>query len=353
MLFSNTDTAYFAHSYGLRDRPFVVPKDSSLHGLQSQAQEVVQYLLRISDGHIIFGANIASLTAVILTKIRSNKVCFGRHELKWNEKLFEKQVIMDDNFTFSNRFFAENAPKKPTIAPIKSKWCIEKPNADFRWSQVYYTSRISRLTGEPQMTSIRYRQLKATFPDLVIIVDYAQTIGALIADVSQECDIALWLSSKFIGANPHLWFAWISPNMVQKYPQLGELTSLARPDYIVDYAGLVHHVTNIQKCNNLADHIKDCRENIFDILGSHDIAPIVPSGQPDHFITFSVGDKEKTNIFQKGTELKGILLTSTLWNWSFDESWVPPMIRMGINYETTESDIISFKESISNYPAKL
>lgn len=85
---------------------------------------------------------------------------------------------------------------------------------------ILYISAISRLTGERLINREKYRILKQQFPESIIVVDGAQMVGAMIEDVSQFSDIFLGLSSKFIGANPHIAFAWISPKMLKKFPQL-------------------------------------------------------------------------------------------------------------------------------------
>jgi hypothetical protein len=346
---SNTlNQAYFGHTYGLRDRPFRVEWNPAINTLQDRAKDIVKYLLQVQNGHIIFGANIAAMTVQIFQALEAKHVCFGRHELKWNAKLFRWNTIAEEDFTFSNRFFSDSTLGKTVLEQVPSDFSIEGKGT-LNQKDIYYTSVISRLSGERLMTPQKYQELKQTYPHLTIIVDYAQTIWALIEDVTQFSDIALWVSSKFIGANPHLWFAWISPEMLEKFPQLGELNSIARPDYMVDYAGLIHHGENIREVNEqwvLSEKILEHRRQILTILESHWLSPIVSTGQPNHFITFAPSSRKYTKQFEIGMRKKWIILSTTLWKWSFDERWISPRIRMGVNYETTDADILAFDKAL-------
>ncbi len=344
--------AYFSHPYGLRDRYYSGREFRTISEAQEKCTYTVQQLMWVSHlvWKIIFWINTAELTTKILRIISPEQVTFWPHELRWNSYIFGTGYIPEKEnvFTYPDRIFQNGEREKPKIKKIsRSPYRISR---NFLNSTCIYVSRISRLDGRSMMNEDLYRWIKSRDPNSIVIVDTAQTIWALIEDVSKYCDIALGISSKFIGSNPHLAFGWISQWVLDRFTQLQNFVSVHKKDYITDYSQLYHHGTIITKKHwngELENHINFCSNRIKSIIEQSGYPTITPPLQPPHFITFSIWwSYRKTEIFRKYMAQRWILLSSTGGNWSFDESDIQPMIRMGINYETTEEEVNAFKATL-------
>ncbi len=341
------DEVYFWHQYGLHNRslPAILP---NTEGILERTHALVIKLLDNDSGSISFFPNIATATSEIVSSLPKPSVLYHPHDLQWNATLFG-EGILDSNqwvFTYPNRFFETNSSlKKPSIQKIQ--WTYRVWEAEtMRDGDILYISAISRLTGERLMDREKYQIIKQRFPGSIVMVDGAQMVGAVIEDVSQFSDIFLGLSSKFIGANPHIVFAWISPEILQRFPQLWDVNSVDPREYRVDYEGLIYHGDKIlQKAdsNLLQKEILSRRTELLSILKENGYSVMAPPSQAPNFITFSVWDEDATQRFEQTMKEHRIILSSTLWNWSF-ENPQEPLIRMGINYETTKEDINLFSK---------
>jgi len=214
---------------------------------------------------------------------------------------------------------------------------------------IFCLSHVSRLDGGTQDVERVFRTVKARHPDSVVLVDGAQSLGVLEPpDVNRVADVYLGMSSKFLGAEPNLGFAFFSDAFYERcgrgYPEIDPQThdkdlyslreSLRQPLYGGGYHAWIAG-------------LKD-----YALARLRDAAPsrvFAPAHQSPGCLTLDFQSKEENRRFVAYAEREGVIVSENANDaWSIIPAPVP-LVRVGLSVRTTRADIDRLVEIVATY----
>jgi hypothetical protein len=213
---------YLDQAWGIR-KPNIKKVPTNPKKLLIKLDGQVRKLLCISKQEFLsFSQNattslIYSLFPILNSK--NYKVFVSSHEIKWIEDLFSTGKLPIDKTTYPNYAKLENVSfvKKP-FKVFDPFTLINNPEKVIGASPcIVILSHVSRVTGETLVSQKLYSAIKRLNKDNIVVIDGCQAVGAIPVKPSSLSDIYLGVSSKFIGAEPHIGFCWIRKNIVQKF----------------------------------------------------------------------------------------------------------------------------------------
>lgn len=264
-------------------------------------------------------------------------VYISTHEVKYFKLLFERGALPTQYATSPNyaRQKSEKFIKKgvgffePNILVDKIQQILSP-----RKPSIVILSHVSRVTGELLVTEKIFQKIKRINSENILIVDGAQAVGAITVNVKKISDIYLGVTSKFIGAEPHLSFCWIQKNIVRKY-QINQWTLDSR-EYVKEIYSAVRAVDNLKTKD---ENISDKRKYLEKKLSKHNIPIWKPESQVDNILLIPLNknslDKTIVNLSSKG------IIVSSNTNWSNEEPELP-CLRVSISSRTTTKQIDGF-----------
>lgn len=306
------------------------------------ADFLCKHLIQTDAGKVFFAQNMSTHLAHITSLIKKVSleiahVYISDHEIKWMKELLETPDLQPDA-TYSNYHRNEYiAHPSFTVKTIKFN---EFPDAvrETEVPSIFFISHVSRLTGEIVDIASLYKLIKDTNPNSLLIVDGAQSLGALEPiDVNTSCDVYSGLSSKFIGAEPHLGMFFSSDSFYNKY--IGSRQNYPEFDteaHSKDLFSLWENLQNPGYLENYHSHITSIKNYALESLKDSSII-YTPPHQAANFLTLNFGSKEANQIFVSKAEESGIIVSDNT-QWSITEPDMP-LVRVGISVRTTKDDI--------------
>lgn len=283
-------------------------------------------------------ANVATLVEQINPSIKTAIV--SNHEIRWLKEMFEIPGYQPDS-THSNYH-----PNEPVHSPTFAVRLADFPSfADtIRTTEgpaIFYVSHISRLTGETQDIQELCRLVRAQHPDSVLMIDGAQALGVTEpVDVNGSSDVYLGMSSKFLGAEPNLGFAFFAQDFAKKY-HIQEHYPLFNPKaYDKDLFSLWESLQNPLYQSDYHSYIVGLKAYAEQKMREH--APsllYVPPKQSPGFLTLDFGSKGGAEQFVAYAAEHGVIISDNA-----NDAWsiIPapkPLVRVGISVRTTAADI--------------
>lgn len=213
---------------------------------------------------------------------------------------------------------------------------------------IFFISHISRLTGEIARISSLSKSIRSK--NSILIVDGSQSIGAIGSiEMEDMGDVYLGVSSKFIGAEPHLGFAFISDNFFDKY--IKDINNYPTFDAVVhakDIYSLSESLKNPLYSSDYSAYIADLKKYALEKMNGLDKNILyIPESQAQNFLTLNFGSVENTKNFVEFAKSLGVIVSDNT-EWSVAEPTVP-LVRIGLSVRVTEKDVDNLIEVVDKY----
>lgn len=213
---------YLDQAWGIRESN-INKSPARPEKLFSELNSQIRKLLNISSQEFLsFSQNattslIHSLFTILNRK--NYKIFVSSHEIKWLEDLFSKGKLPTNKTTYPNYAKLENVSfVKKTFKVFDPLTLISNPQKVLGKAPcIVILSHVSRLTGETLASHKAYSAIKKLNKDNIVVIDGCQAVGAIPVKAKTVSDIYLGVTSKFIGAEPHIGFAWIRKEVVRKF----------------------------------------------------------------------------------------------------------------------------------------
>lgn len=307
--------------------------------------------------NVFFAQNLTTHLAYILSFVKLKTpnlsgVYMSDHEISWIKKTLEVLDYTPDN-THSNYHLNEKIKHPAFDVKIFPFDNFEKKVAAVRQPSIFYISHVSRLSGEIFSISSAYQTIKEASPDSILIVDGAQSLGAMERfDIENNCDVYLGLSSKFIGAEPHLGFAFMSRWFFQKYVlDVKNYPTFDVKKYSKDVFSLWNSLKYPIFESDFVEYIKKLKKYAvkrFNFLRNETL--YIPAKQSPHFLTLNFGSTLLNKRFVDFAAKKGIALSDNS-GWCISEPKIP-LVRVGLSVRVTELDVDILADTVYEYIKK-
>ncbi len=270
----------------------------------------------------------------ILKKNNPFKILVSSHEIRWYKDLFSLGRLPIGETTYPNY------AGQRKVAFIKKSMTVFDPHAFIKNPQkflpshrpaIIVISHVSRLTGELFMTPKIYRIIKRMHKDNIVIVDGCQAVGAIFVRPQSMSDIYVGVTSKFIGAEPHIGFYWVRSSLAKKYgikPKSINLQLFSRELY-----SAVHALRILRRTGMNISSIRSYFEKSLNKV--HIPFLKMPAGQR-HILLIPAKRKKLSQIIEI-LEKKGIIAASNT-SYSIREP-VNPALRISITPHMERKDV--------------
>ncbi|GEM_PF-2383404 len=299
---------------------------------------------------IKFAQNVTTHVAQIVTRIKkkipSAQVCVDSHEVAWIPKSLEAGSLVTENITSPN--FAGLKQKRfpaTQVRIIDPKTLLQNISMISSGDRpvVIVLSHVSRLSGETFPVKEIYRKMKKINPDSVLVVDGAQVAGAMKFDVRDSCDAYIGMTSKFIGGQPNLAVAYLSPEFGSKY--LGKYPSIKASEFASEAHSAMKAFSHPVFKRNFSERINRMRSLALSKLkGVKGISVQSPPNQAPQIITIKVGNRQKTLETVEKLKKRGVEIFHNL-GYSVVEP-ARPLLRVSIGAKTSRVEIDKFVEEL-------
>ncbi len=305
----------------------------------------------VDKGAIEFAQNttthIAYLIEIIKTKYPDAIVFLDSHEIKWLKKTIENGKLPLNEMTYGNyvrhsyqHIFPKSEVKIFTISNI-----VRLRKTHNHTPVIIVISHVSRQTGEIVATKKLLASLSRVNRNAFFIIDGAQFLGPIPEYIKHLSGAYLTVSSKFIGAEPHLGVAYLSNNLKRSFPHTYPHFESGR--YIKEIYSAVCSLSQLQQVHSHYAHIRFLRTFCFrELRKNNNLRVISPRNQVPWIVTVRVGNNTKTWSVVK--LLKEQFNVSVYQNISFSVSKPDtPMIRISISPRTRQKDIQILAQGLS------
>lgn len=295
--------------------------------------------------------HLAQILKIIQTERKDIKnIYVSSHEIKWLKNMLKNGENKIDA-THSN--YRKNTKINcPTFHfELFSFEDAEKTIKNSPGPSIFFISHISRLSGEISKLSALYKSIKSK--NSILIVDGSQSIGASAPfKADNVCDVYLGVSSKFIGAEPHLGFAFISKEFFSKYIRdIKNYPVFKTKSHARDIYSLHENLKNPLYARNYSKYILNLKKYALEkikILNKNIL--FAPKNQAPHFLTLNFGSISKNKDFIKFAKSFGVIVSDNT-NWSITEPRIS-LVRVGLSVKINNEDINNLAEIIKNYTNK-
>ncbi len=356
LLIESADTVYLNDPDGRKVSCLTnVKVDQPERLLESVSSFMCLHFMRTDKSKLFFAQNISTHLAQLLGIIKSerkdiSKIYVSSHEIKWIKNMLETDGYQP-SATHSN-YHENTIINSPTfnveVFPFED---VEKTINKVTEPIIFFISHVSRLTGEVSDIASIYKSIKSK--NSILIVDGSQSVGAIgPVEIKDVGDVYLGVSSKFIGAEPHLGFAFISDNFFDKY--IKDTNNYPAFDAVVhakDIYSLSENLKNPLYSSDYSTHIINLKKYALEKMESLDKNILFLSkNQAQNFLTLNFGSIEKNKSFVEFSKNLGVTVSDNT-EWSIAEPTVP-LVRIGLSVRVTKKDIDSLIEIVSKYIKK-
>lgn len=266
-------------------------------------------------------------------------VLVDSHEVKWVKDSLEKGVLDRQNMTRPD--FAR--PQSRRLAPVPVQTIEPKQLVSNRLEAlvgrrpvILVVTHVSRLDGSTLPFRSIYEKMKSLNPKSILIVDGAQTTGAMRPQLRGACDMYIGVTSKFVDAVPHLAAAYIAPDLLRT--SLKRYPSLRPSEFAQEAASAVERLSHPRFDARTAHRIRSMRRFALGLLRDVKTVRVVsPKNQAPQIITLAVGSAQKTRQAVATLGKSGVVVSHNL-DYSIS-SPTRPLIRVSIGAATTQEEI--------------
>lgn len=321
-----------------------VPINNPEELLNASADFLCRKLINSDKTRLFFAQNLTTHLVQILSIVKKEndsftKVYLSDHEIKWIKEMLEgsryKLDATHSNYhgnevisypTFGVEVFPFNNPDK----------MIENNNEP----AIFFISHVSRLTGEITNIASIFKLIKSKNSNSILIVDGAQSVGAIgPIKVEGACDVYLGVSSKFIGAEPHLGFVCLSESFFERYVKNRNNYSFFNVEkHKQDIYSLFSSLQNILFQSDYQAEIENLKKYAISKINSLDKNTLyLPPNQAPNFLTLNFGSLEKNKKFIEFASEQQIIVSDNI-EWSIITPSVS-LIRIGLSVRAKGKDI--------------
>ncbi len=322
--------------------------------LKCSADFLCKYFVHCDTTSLYFAQNLSTHLAQILSIIKIQRSNISRfyisdHEINWIKKMLEIPQYQPDA-THSN--YHDNDPIDCPTFDVKvfpfneSEWIAE----EYDDPTIFFISHVSRLTGELNDIAALFKLIKSKNPQSIFIVDGSQSIGATRPiELKDSCDVYLGISSKFIGAEPHLGLAFISDQFFQEYVQDRDNYPIFNVEkYQKDIYSLAVNLRNPIYLSDYSVYIENLKKYAVEKVNMLDRNILyVPTNQAPQFLTLNFGSADHNKKFIEFAKNQKIIVSDNT-GWSIVKPDIP-LVRIGLSVRITEKDIDRLVEIIDKY----
>lgn len=299
---------------------------------------------------LMFAQNIVTHVVQIVRGVKKKhpdlQVLVDSHNVPWIKNTFETGVTHPD-MTRPNYARLRHKKIEPTnvLAIDPKKLLADLPKlVNRKRPSVIVLSHVSRLTGEIFPVKKIYERLKQISPDSVLIVDGAQVAGAMKFDVTNSCDAYISVTSKFLGAEPNLAVAYLSPEMLSRH--LENYPGLKQGEFVREAHSAIQAISHPVFEKDFETRIKNMREIAMEkLIGIKGVSIRRVKDQAPHIITLRVGNSQRTKQIVDELRKRGIDVFHNM-NWSIIEPKTP-LLRVSISAKTSRQEIEKFCRELS------
>lgn len=297
----------------------------------------------VNEASIEFAQNtsthLAYCVEIIKRKYPNVVVFLDSHEIGWLRRMFALGALPVKTMTYGNYKHSCHPyqfPRSDVVIFTPSNLISLRKRYQHK-TAIVVLSHISRQSGEVLATPSLLRNTAKFDPETFFLIDGAQGLGAIPDFIKKKSCAYLTVSSKFIGAEPHLGIVHLSQrfknNFTCEYPRF----------YPDEYAREIYSaVSELGRISNDHSYLaritllrKLCLEKMREIPGVRIVAP--PTQVP-WLVTIAIGSERKTyEIVKRLKETFDIIVYHNI-SYSVCKPTVP-MIRISISPRTTMSDV--------------
>ncbi len=209
-------------------------------------------------------------------------IFISNHEIKWFKTLFGTGKLPVRETTYPNYVKQKSVPFiKKDVTLFNPEVNLENIEKVIRKKPaIIIISHVSRMTGERFVNEKLYREIKKINPHNILIVDGSQSVGILSVNPKKISDIYLGVTSKFINAEPHIGFCYISKSLRKKYNM--DQWSIDPKEFSREiYSTLV----NIKKVIINSKILRQKRNYLEKLIKENDLTVYKTQNQVDYIVT--------------------------------------------------------------------
>ena len=296
---------------------------------------------RVTD--VRFAQNVSTHIVQMVSAVKKThptaRVLVDSHEVPWVMESLDNGRLMHENMTYPNYAAMKKAsfPRTDVEALDPDEFARNVGTfVDKKRPSIIVLSHISRLTGKQYPIKEIYDKMKEINPDSILIVDGAQVAGAMKYAVAGACDAYVTTTSKFVGAEPLISMAYLSPQFrsrhVSRYP------GIKQADFGREAHSAVQRFSDRVYAGDFEEKIRKTRayalEKIQPIRG---VTVRYARGQAPHILTLDVGGRARALEVVEKLKKERVDVFHNM-NWSIVEPRIP-MVRISISPKTTKSEI--------------
>ncbi len=300
--------------------------------------------------NIFFAQNISTHIAYVIEMISQKRkiphVWVDGSAVRWIPFQIQEGRLIEEQMTYPNYAkrhgfnFTKNAVK---IFNAYDPDMLQLAYASYERPRHFLLSHVSRLDGVEFDVNQFYTYLKMMCEDSILIVDGAQTLGAMRIEVEKTSDIYTASTSKFLGGEPNVGIAYISPFFQKEFfSKTGGYPKFNTDVYSRELYSARQEILNILP--NYELHIQKLKDYAVSECKKKRIPVLVPESQVSHFLTVQVESETDAEAIVQQMKSRGIYISHNL-HYSVVEPAIP-LIRISLSAHTTQKDIDAF---IKNY----
>jgi selenocysteine lyase/cysteine desulfurase len=215
---------YFNDPVGLKTKQIKLDEVKGIEELLLDSVSIISTkILDASNFKVFFAQNLTTHFSDLLNVVKSknakiNKVYITDHEVKWIADLITKKDYSPADMTHSNYGINEKIFHPPYEIEIIDFESASEIVCEIKEPAIFFFSHISRMTGQLIEAEKIFNTIKNNNLDSIIVLDGAQVLGGSVRPILKNiCDVYLGVSSKFLGAEPHIGIAAISIDLFNRY----------------------------------------------------------------------------------------------------------------------------------------
>lgn len=313
--------------------------------MQMSKDFICANIIKANPDTMVFAQNITTHLARILDRVKDvcpqlDTVVMSNHELRWLKEMLEIPGYQPDA-TRSNYRDANDPIESPffSVKVVDFHEYAQAIRSQGDKPTVYYVSHISRLTGEMQDIKELYSLIKEQNSQSLLIVDGAQSLGVLEPfDIEGMCDVYLGMSSKFLGAEPHVGFAFFSNEFYESHSKGRQYDDFDPRNHARDLHSLWDNLQNPLFQADFQSAIQTLKEYALARVGA--VRPeciFLPLSQSPGFLTLGFGSAEKNKEFVQNAGVQGVSISENI-HYSIETPKIS-LVRIGLSVHTKKEDI--------------
>lgn len=303
---------------------------------------------------IAFSQNVSTHVAQVVNLVSQTepvgRVLVDKDEVPWTARQFVEGRTIDDEMTYPN--FAPLQRLGVRKQEVISLDCGDLDTFDTssmgQEVNILVLCHVSRTTGVEIPVERFYRRWKRARPQDVIIVDGAQVLGARSFSVAELSDVYLSVSSKFLGAQPNLGFAYLSPAFRNDYCRAHDYPGFAQDSFFDELASCFLAWRTLPP--DYERKIRHLRCEAEELFLRHGLPLAKFPGQVDHIATIETRSAALARSMQRALGEVGVNVFHNL-DYSIAAPEVP-CLRISLSARSRASDLERFVDAYQEVGAR-